>query len=245
MARATLYAMKVSHPSRAARRMLEIKEIEHRVVNLPPGLHPAALRLARFRGGTVPALKLDGRRVQGSTAISRFLDTLQPDPPLFPAGGTARRRVEEAEAWGEQTLQDAPRKLFRWGLVKDAELRRWLVEQAGLPAPALAARTGGPNARWFARRSKATDENVRAELQRLPAMLDRVDELIAAGTIGNGPPNAADLQIGSSVRSLMQYEELKALLPFGRPASDHALHLFPDFPGPLPAFLPPDWVPRA
>ena len=244
MSRATLYSLKVSHPARAAKLMLEVKGIDHRVVNLPPGLHPAGVRLARFRRGTVPALALDGRRVQGSLGISRFLDSVQPDPPLFPADPEERGRVEHAEAWGEQTLQNVPRRLFRWGLAHHAYLRSWLAEQAGIPAPAFAGRTGGPNARWFARRSNANEQTVRADLELLPSLLERVDELIAEGTIG-GEPNAADCQIGSSVRIIMEFEDLKALLPVGRPAADHALHLFPDFPGPVPAFLPAEWVPRS
>jgi hypothetical protein len=81
---ATLYSLPVSHPALAARCMLEHKGIEHRVVELVPGLQPEALRLLRFRGGTVPALEIGGRRVQGSREISRALDELQPEPPLFP-----------------------------------------------------------------------------------------------------------------------------------------------------------------
>lgn len=65
--------------------MLEHKGIEHKAVNLVPGAHAAALRLIGFRGGTVPALKLDGRRVQGTRAIARALDEAQPEPSLFPA----------------------------------------------------------------------------------------------------------------------------------------------------------------
>ena len=56
---------------------------------------PAVLELqgrhcaAGFQGGTVPALKLDGRRVQGS--LARALDELIPERPLFPGGAEARR----------------------------------------------------------------------------------------------------------------------------------------------------------
>ena len=81
---AKLYSLSLSHPGHAARLMLERKGIEHRVVDLLPGLHPPIVRAAGFRGGTVPALKLDGRRIQGSLRISRALEQARPDvaPPV-------------------------------------------------------------------------------------------------------------------------------------------------------------------
>ena len=81
--RAKLYSLSLSHPSHAARLMLERKRIAYELVDELPGFHPLQLRLAGFRGGTVPALRIDGRRVQGSRRISRALDELRPDPPLF------------------------------------------------------------------------------------------------------------------------------------------------------------------
>ena len=89
---ATLYSLALSHPSQAVRLMLERKGIEHRVKDLLPGGHPAQLRLAGFRAGTVPALKLDGRRVQGSTRISRALDETQAGPRAVPGRSGAAPR---------------------------------------------------------------------------------------------------------------------------------------------------------
>src|SRR3954471_14684879 len=82
---AKLYAIAVSHPSHAAKAMLDYKRIEHEVVNFPPLSQPIALRAVGFRGRTVPALAIEGRKVQGTLAISRALEELKPDPPLFPA----------------------------------------------------------------------------------------------------------------------------------------------------------------
>src|SRR5919109_3563343 len=108
--RATLYGLQLSHPALAARAMLERKGIEHRVVDLLPGMHPVQLRMHGFRGGTVPALSIDGRRLQNSRRISRVLDEIEPASPLFPADADARRAVEEAERWGELVFQDTPRR---------------------------------------------------------------------------------------------------------------------------------------
>ena len=239
---AKLYSLLLSHPARASRLMLELKGIEADVVDLIPGMHPVQLRAARFRGGTVPALKVDGTRVQGSVPISRFLEDLEPQPPLFPAGPKPRQAVEEAEAWGERELQPVPRRIFRWGTVRDRGLRRWVAELSGIPGPDLAATLNAPVARRFARMSEASDEGVRADLEALPAMLDRVDGWIAEGTLGGAQVNAADCQIASTVRVLLAYEDLQLMLR-DRPSAELATRLFPDYPEPIPLRLPAGWIP--
>jgi len=136
---AVLYWMAVSHPSQAVRKMLDLKPAEYEVVEVLPLNQRAHLRLAGFRGGTVPALKLDGKKIQGSRAISQALDARWPEPPLFPGEAALRIRVEEAERWGEQEFQPIPRRLFRFGIAHVPALRRWAAELQGLPAPGLLA----------------------------------------------------------------------------------------------------------
>jgi len=238
--RAALYSLSLSHPSQAARLMLEHKGIEHRVVELFAGFHPLQLRVAGFRGGTVPALKLDGRRIQGTLRISRALEQVQPEPPLFPVA--RRAAVEEAEAWGERELQPVPRRIFRWAVARDTKLRRWLAaDVVGLPAPGVMALGYLPLAHAFARMVGASTERVRADVAELPRKLDRVDELIAEGTIGAHEANAADFQIATTVRVLLAYDDLRDRIE-GRPAARLALRLLPDFPGPIPRTLPPEWL---
>jgi glutathione S-transferase len=243
--RARLYALKLSHPAHAARLMLERKWIEHEVVNLLPGLHPQALRALGFRGKTVPALKLDdGRRIQGSLQISAALEELKADPPLYPPDLEPRRRVIDAERWGERVLQDVPRRIFRWGAAGQPELRRWIgAEIVGVPAPRLAAAVNSPVARRFARASDATDQHVRSDLSELPDLLGRVDELIADGTIGGAEPNAADFQILTSVRVLVAFPALRSAIE-QRPCARAAERLLPDYPDPIPLEIPSGWVPE-
>src|SRR5581483_8236655 len=100
-----LYWMSISHPSQVARKMLDLKGVEYDVVDVLPMNQRIHLRLAGFRGGTVPAIKIDGRRIQGTRAIARALDDRWPEPPLLPADPTLRARVEEAERWGDEQLQ--------------------------------------------------------------------------------------------------------------------------------------------
>ena len=239
---AKLYSLHISHPGIAARRMLDLKGIEYEVVDIWPGLQRASLRMHGFRRGTVPALRIEGRRIQGSTAISRALDELVPDPPLFPADPERRRRVEELEEWGEKELQEVPRRAIRWGLVRRVSLRRWIAEDSEVPGPGLAAATGGPTARYYARASHANNDTVREDLRRLPEMLARVDACVAEGVIGPGEDNAATFQVLSTVRLLDEFEDLRALMA-RHDCTRAAREVFPDFPGPIPAFLPRDWLP--
>jgi glutathione S-transferase len=239
---AKLYSLSLSHPSRTAHAVLESKGIEHEVVNLVPGFHIPVLRALGFRGNTVPALKVDGRRIQGSIPIAREAETMVPEPPLYPSDPDQRRRVEDAERWGESELQDVPRRLGRWSAAHSQAVRRWVAEDIGLPLPGVAAAVNVPVARGLARLVDATDEQVRADVEGLPGMLDRVDTLIAEGVIGGDLPNAADFQIGSSVRLLLAMEDVRGLVE-GRPAAELARRLFPSYPEPFPGAVPLDWLP--
>jgi len=236
-----LYRFPMSHPGMAAKAMLELKGIPFETVNVLPGSQKIHLRAAGFRDGTVPAVKIDGRRVQGSLAIPRALEQLAPEPPLYPADPDMRARVEEAEAWGERELQNAPRLIIRWGLVSDHALRRWFARDAGMPAPSIAAYTSVPVARYYARAIGADEAAARRALEGLPAMLDRADALLADGTLTTSPPNAATLQILASVRAIDSFSDLRPLLA-GRPSRSVAHELFADYPGPVPPFIPRAWL---
>lgn len=239
---ARLYSISLSHPSHTARLMLERKGIEHREVNIVPGFQPVVVRAMGFSGITVPALRIDGRRVQGSRQISRFLEDLVPSPPLFPSDPAERGAVEEAERWGEETLQGVPRRLFRWGAARHRWLRRWIVsEVVGLPAPGVMAWANAPVARKLASMVDARDDAIRGDLEALPDLLAHADSLIAAGTIGGESPNAADFQIATSVRVLLAFQDTRPLVA-GRPIGELATRILPDYPDPIPRFLPPAWL---
>lgn len=233
-----VYVMPISNAAAAGAAMVRHKRIPHRVVSFMPGLHPILVRAAGFERHTVPALEVDGRKVQGSREIARFLDQLAPDPPLFPRAPAERARVEEAERWGEQVLQPVPRRLFRYLMLTQSSARIWLgSEVMGLPGAAAIAPLFMPAIRRLAAISHADDEGVRASIERLPELLDHVDGLIADGTIGAAEANAAGFQILASVRVLLEFEDLAGLLE-GRPCVPAARLLYPDWPGPIPRGLP-------
>ena len=64
--------MPISNAAAAGAAMLRHKRIPHRVVTFMPGFHPLLVRVAGFERHTVPALEVDGRKVQGSRQIARF-----------------------------------------------------------------------------------------------------------------------------------------------------------------------------
>lgn len=241
-----LYWMSISHPSQVARKMLDLKRIEYELVNVVPLNQRIHLRLAGFRGGTVPALKLDGQRIQTSRLIARALDERWPEPPLFPADPDQRARVEEAERWGEEQLQPIPRRLFRYGAAHNADLRQGIVRAQRLPMPGLAAQALRPAVEWYARTvepdgRRATEAGVRADLAALPALLDHADRLLADGTLTLDPPNAATLQILVSVNLMGRFADLAGLVAAHACAAP-ARELFPHYRAELPSFLDPAWL---
>lgn len=239
---ARLFTIPASHPSWAARLMLERKGIPYKRLDLVEGVHRLILRAARFPGVTVPALILDGRRIQGTGAIARELDRVVAEPPLLPSDPEQRARVEEAERWGDEELQPVPRRLA-WNLLKrDRTPIRGYLEgsRTGLPVP-IAAATAAPIVALGAKLNAADDDSVRADLAALPAMADHIDALIAGGVIGGADPNVADYQIATSVALLLTMEDIRPLFA-GRPAEGLARRLVPDFPGDVPAALPAAWL---
>ena len=240
-----LYGVALSHPTLAARGMLERKGLEYRYVELLGGLHPLALFALRFSKPTVPAMRLaDGRRVQGSLAIAAALEELVPTPSLYPSEPAARAAAQDAERWGEAVLQPVPRRLFRWGLRHHLSQRRWFTTVASpLPAPALMAVALTPLAPVFVHQVGASDERVRRDLAELPTLLDKVDDLLKSSVIGGEELGAADFQIGSSVRALAAMQDVGRLVA-GRPAESFACRVVPDYPD-VPAVLPAAWLPDA
>jgi glutathione S-transferase len=237
----TLYVIPASHPSTTAELMLKRKGLAYKRRDLITAMHIPILKAMGFPSRTVPALKSDGRKVQGTREISRYLDELQPEPPLFPAD--RRTAVEDAERWGDEQLQSVPRRLSWYALGRDRSDLKGFMEgyKLGLPT-SVAVATAGPIIWAEQKINKASPDAVRTDLANLPGLLDHVDELIAQGVIGGDEPNAADYQIATSVRLLMAFEQLRPLIE-SRPAGAFAEKIAPDPGGRIPATLPPEWLP--
>jgi glutathione S-transferase len=236
---AKLYAVHGSHPCAAVARALDLKGLAYRTVEIPPPFHVPLQRL-RFGRRTVPGLTLEGgEKLSGSTAIMRRLDELAPEPPLF---GDAR--VAEAEAWGESVIQPLARRLLWRGFALNHRAMHGYQEGGRLPPlPRPVVLALAPIVtRLEARMNAVSDAAVRADVRALPAHLDRVDAWIAEGVLGGATPNAADLQIVSSLALIQTVGDVRPMFA-GRPAADLVARLFPDHPGEVPAgTFPADWA---
>ncbi|MDQ8045559.1 MAG: glutathione S-transferase N-terminal domain-containing protein [Patulibacter sp.] len=237
-----LHVLPPSHPCLTARAALRFKGLAYERVDLPMGGHTAAMEEVYGEGRTtVPGLLVDGEPVHGSTAILARLEALQPEPSLFPA--PIADRVREAERWGDEVFQDLGRRL-PWGALHFRPESLGIL--AGAHEPLDPAGTDYAikmiRATWKYHRLDAVV--LAADLQALPGHLDHIDGLAADGIVGGAQPNAADLQIGATLRVLLSVEDLHPLL-LDRPAIALAERFFPrDTIGGIPAgAYPPGWVP--
>jgi glutathione S-transferase len=240
--RAKLYVVSASHPCWAVARALELKRIEFKRVEWPPTMHVPMQRL-RFGQGTVPGLVIDGEKVIGSRRIMQRLDELVPEPRLYPSEPQARARVEEIDRWGDEILQALARRLVWWALRNNPATIISYGQDSRLPFPDSVTRALAPviaRVEWLI--NHVSDESARRDVEALPGHLELVDGWIAEGPLGQEVPNAADLQIGSSIALLYTQEDLHALLA-DRPAVTLARRQFARFPGHVPAgTLPAAWL---
>lgn len=245
-----LYVIPGSHACRAAMLMLEHKRAPYRRVDVITGTHPVVVRLLGFDAGgqrraaggrrplglrladclgTVPALAYGKQRISTNHGIARFLDERHPEPPLLPADPDARAAVEDAERWANDTLQMAARRVIATAIVRDPRgvSRAAADGRLGylLYRSELARRLLVPR---LLRDTFVADPSAEpALLAELPALLDRVDALIADGVIGRDQPNAADFMIAPSLALLLYRDDVEPLFE-GRPALAFVDRLLPD-----------------
>jgi glutathione S-transferase len=237
-----LYVIHGSHACRAAMLMLAHKQIPYRLATLPTGAHPMLLRARGFAGhrkpirsvggrthrslalldrmGTVPALRCGSERVQTNRAIARWLERVQPEPPLFPSDSEQLRAVEQAEEWGDETFQMAARRITLLGGQHGLDALRDHANDGRLGALlAKGERSRKVNNQIAARAIfKADGEQAERELlAELPGMLDTIDAWIAQGVLDGPQLNAADFMIAPSLALIAYRLDLRAQIE-GRPA---------------------------
>ena len=237
-----LYGFTGSNAVYTGRLMLEHKQLDYDFVKLPPAVHAPMLLLMGFPTMGAPAMKVDGVRVQGTRWIARALDELYPDKPLlFPADPAQRRKVQDAERWGED-LQNAVRRIFYCASRRDRKAFLSVLASGRGPVRTFGLRMFAPVVIKLATGlHRASDEAGREDVELIPERLDQIDAWIAEGVLGGEVLNAADFQIGVNVSALLLSDDL---LPFveGRPAADLARRVFPDYVGHLGPVVPPDWM---
>ncbi len=230
-----LYTVHNSHPCVAVARALEMKGLSYTTIEWPPPLHPLA-QTVLFGVRTVPALRIDGEKISGSRAIMHRLDELAPEPPLYPADPAARAAVEEADLWGDTQFQQVARDLIWVGVQRHPGALVGYSRGGQLALPATAVRLAAPAiSRAGAALNRTNGAKVAARIAALPEQFDRIDAWIAAGVIGDAEhPNAADLQILSTVRLIASFADVRPLLD-GRPCLAAARAVWPPLECELPA----------
>jgi glutathione S-transferase len=246
-----LYVLLGAHPSRSAMLMLNHKGIAYDTVTLPAGLQPCVMRFLGFppqpgfsrqvddraprmlrkadRMGTVPALRLGDRRVMTNHRIARFLDELQPEPPLLPTDPAHRRAVEAAERWADEVFQMVARRLVVAAVVvpgrnlvnhgDDGRLGP-LLYRSRLPRMAVA--------HVIARIAfRVNPQTERSLLSELPGKLDRIDRWIEEGVLNGDELNVADFMIAPSLAVLSYRADLAEEID-RRPARELLDRLLPD-----------------
>jgi glutathione S-transferase len=239
-----LYVLPGSHPCAAVEAAMRLKGIEFDRVDLLP-MTQILIGPTRYGGTTVPGIRIGGERLVGSRTIMRRLDELTPEPSLLPAPeDPARAQVLEVERWGDEELQDVPRDILPRAFVRrPAVMESFVADDVKLPLPRSMLRPSLPlTARLMTLRSKTSDRTAGAAIAALPDKLDRVDAWIGDGLLGGEHPNAADLQIGSTIRLLSAIADVRPLIA-QRPAAALTRY-FPPMVGEVPAgTLPAEWLP--
>ncbi len=234
-----LHVLPPSHPCMTATAALNLKGLEYERVEFAPGPHVEQMRaIYGEERHTVPGMLVDGEPVHGSRAILARLEELVPEPVLYPSDA-----VREAERWGDVALQDLGRRL-PWGAL---HFRPEAVGTFGGVGPLDGAGTDFAirliHGTWKYHGISAA--RLQEDLAGLPEKLAHIETLAADGTIGGEQPNAADLQIGATLRVLLTLGDLRPLLR-GSAGEQIALERFPEYHGEVPAgALPAGWTPAA
>ncbi len=232
-----LHVLPPSHPCMTATAALRLKGLEYERVEFAPGPHVEQMRaIYGEERHTVPGMLVDGEPVHGSRAILTRLEELVPEPVLYPSDA-----VREAERWGDEELQDLGRRL-PWGAL---HFRPEAVGTFGGVGPLDGAGTDFAirlvRGTWKYHGISAA--RLQEDLAGLPQKLAHVEALAADGVIGGAQPNAADLQIGATLRVLLTLGDLRPLLT-GSAGERIALECFPEYHGEVPTgAFPAGWTP--
>ncbi|CAN5643095.1 hypothetical protein BH10ACT11_BH10ACT11_07110 [soil metagenome] len=238
----TVHVLPPSHPCATVRAALEHKGLTYDWVEMDMTGHNEGMEKIYGEGQkTVPGAVIDGEAVHGSVAILRRLEELQAPPPLYPE--TNGDSVREAEEWGAGGLQDLGRRL-PWGALHFRPEAFGILGGAGLLDPA-----GTDYAIRFIRAGwkyhGISAVQLASDLAGLPEKLAHIDSLVSDGVLGGEEPNAADLQIGATIRVLQSVGDLGPLLE-GTAAAGISERFFRQRDSKIPAgAFPAGWVPSA
>jgi glutathione S-transferase len=237
--RLVLHVVPFSHPCLAVSAALDRLGHEYETVEWVTGQQAEEVEKVYGEGRrTVPGLLVDEEPVHGTAAIFARLDELNPDAGLYPAA--TAETIRETEVGLAENVQTAGRVLVFGAMHFRPESMGTFAGVAQLDPGGVDFAIKSVRAAW--RYLGIDAQRVHATLQELQELLDAVDALLEAGTIGGEQPTAADFQIGSSLHLLVQIGDVRPLVE-ERPAA-RLLSLFEPGKGDVSAgAFPPGWVP--
>lgn len=200
----------LSHYNEKARWALDYKGIPHRRRPIGANFHWRAWR-ATGQGKTPILFLPDGRAVHDSTRIIETLESLQPEPALYPADAAMRHRALDLEEYLDEALGPAIRAsvitpLFRHD--PDVALR---VLMTGMPRTYDRLR---PFARifpaFYRMRHNIRDDALEADRALVRAALDRIEsERDGRPYLVGEAFSVADLTAAALIAPLLQPPQLQ------------------------------------
>ena len=213
-----LWHIPLSHYSEKVRWTLDYKGIAHRRHVLGPDY---LIRTWWTTGrAKLPVLWLDGRAIGDSTQIIAALEERYPEPRLYPADATARRRALALEDEFDEGLGPALRAAIVTPLFRHDPEIGLRVLTTGMPDQAY--KTLRPLLRVFPAyyrfRHKISDANLEADRAAVAAALDRIEQQRQGRNYLVGDSfTVADLTAAALLGALIQPPEIQYPLRVERP----------------------------
>jgi glutathione S-transferase len=180
----TLWQIDISHYAEKARWALEYKGVDHVRRSPLPGSHiPIALFLTRGAQPTLPVLQIDGRTIGDSTEIIAALESIHPEPPLYPIDAEERARAIELEDWFDENLGPHARLLPFYELIQEPEIFAEVAAES-VPGPLGKAKpVVGAYARVYTslRWGANSGEDAERARQGIVAAFDKLEAELEAG----------------------------------------------------------------
>jgi glutathione S-transferase len=209
-----LWHFRVSHYNEKVRWALDHKRWPHTRRALVPGFHLPVVR-ARTGQSRLPVLFVGEETWIGSAHILAEIERVRPDPPLYPADPRDRRRAAEIEAYFDDEVAPALRRLF-WSTYLDRPADCARMSTDGRSATARwAFRACLPAMRPLFRRNMGVDpERLGQARARLGDYLDRLEsEIGTSGYLVGDRFGVADLAAASVMTAIIRPREFPYPLP--------------------------------
>lgn len=209
----TLYQYEISPYADKVRRVLHVKGLEYRVVEIRPSKRKQARAISPT--GKFPAIDTpEGERVIDSTDIFHWAERYRPDPSLLPDAAADRARAHILEDWADESLYFYDLTLrshwpHNWPLLNEDILRyetgftRWLLFRLQAIPKALDRVAKGQGI------GRKDDETLKRETA---SHFDAISALVAdGGWLVGAQMTIADLAVFAMVYVIRRAREGEAL----------------------------------